>query len=405
MAWDVARGAGVKVAVVDSGVEVSHRDLAGQFAAGTPGYDFQDGQVAQRIDGGSHATHVAGIIAATSGNGIGTAGVAPEAAIVPVQVLDNATDAGTVATAYAGLDFAASQPGVRVVNVSLSARNGAADVLCEPIARHPDVLFVTSAGNSGVDTSQTPVFPASCPQENVISVGASTRLDQRATFSNYGATVDLFAPGEGILSLALGGGDTTMSGTSMAAPFVSGVAALVFSARPELAPAAVRQAITSSVDPVPALAGVSVSGGRLNAYAALLAAGATPMTVRRTSAWHALPAPVLRFPSGTRLKLCARGSTTRGCRKVRTRSGRLAPTMRGTVHLSLRRLGQAAAANVKIDKLYAVKGSAATDAVDFVVRTSERGRRLRPGRYRLTAVQHTRFGVTAPARTILKVAR
>ena len=401
LAWDLSRGAGVKVAVVDNGVDTAVAELAARVGAGAPGWNFADGQAAQVVTADSHATNVAGTLAAESGNGAGVAGVAPAAGIVPVQVLSNATSSGTLGNVYAGMDYAADQPGVRVVNLSLGVNAPSGAVLCEPIARHPDVLFVAAAGNEDSDNDTSPVFPANCPEPNVISVGASTRLDRRASFSNYGTDVDLFAPGKDIVSLVRGGGaPAAMSGSSMAVPFVSGAAALLLSAAPELTPTQVARAILGSVDRLPALSGLAATGGRLNAYAALTAIGATPPTAAAagTAGWRALPAPALTFKHGRHVMR----DRQRGLRVG------LAPTMAGTTTVSLQRLGGRSArvrTPVSVGRPLTASGNDATALVAFDVRSRAQGKALRPGRYRLTAITHTRYGDTAPDGLTFRVAR
>ncbi|HXG92380.1 MAG TPA: S8 family serine peptidase [Blastocatellia bacterium] len=260
-AQNVTRGAGITVAVLDTGVDLTHPTLAGKLVAG---YDFIDNDndpsevgVYGVNRGFGHGTHVAGLVALT----------APEAKIMPVRVLDpeGAGDAWTLAKALA---FAmdpdgnpATSDGANVINLSISmpdrsklVRDVLKAVTCvDPLHMSandlpcflPDgsgAVVVSAAGNSG---SSTPEYPAGDNLAGSVSVGASTQLDQVASFSNYGSWVMVAAPGENILSTVPGGGFGTWSGTSMATPFVAGEAALVRAAYPQMSVAKVAQRIIS----------------------------------------------------------------------------------------------------------------------------------------------------------------
>jgi subtilisin family serine protease len=260
-AWALGKGAGATVAVVDTGADLGHPDLGGRLVTGL---DLVDGDSTPQ-DGHGHGTHVTGTIVAAE-NTIGVVGVAPQAAVMPLRVLD---DQGTgysddVATAF---DYAGDR-GIRVVSASLGAdqRSSAEQ---EAIRTHPNTLYVVAAGNDGTDNDLTGQYPCAYEEPNVVCVGASTEADGMASFSNWGATtVDLFAPGVAIRS-TLRGGYGSLSGTSMATPHVSGAAALLFARHPDWSAAQVKQALLDSADRLTALAGKSVSGGRLNVAAAL----------------------------------------------------------------------------------------------------------------------------------------
>ena len=260
-AWALGKGAGTTVAVVDTGADLGHADLAGRLVTGL---DLVDGDTTPQ-DGHGHGTHVTGTIVAAE-NTIGVVGVAPQGTVMPLRVLD---DQGTgysddVAAAF---DFAGDQ-GVRVVSASLGAdQRSAAEQ--EAIHSHPNTLFVVAAGNDGANNDVNGQFPCGYDEPNIVCVGASTEADGMASFSNYGATtVDLFAPGVGIRS-TLRGGYGSLSGTSMATPHVSGAAALLFARHPDWTAAQVKQALLDGADRLAAFAGRSVSGGRLNVAAAL----------------------------------------------------------------------------------------------------------------------------------------
>ena len=260
-AWALGKGAGTTVAVVDTGADLGHADLAGRLVTGL---DLVDGDTTPQ-DGHGHGTHVTGTIVAAE-NTIGVVGVAPQGTVMPLRVLD---DQGTgysddVAAAF---DFAGDQ-GIRVVSASLGAdQRSAAEQ--EAIHSHPNTLYVVAAGNDAADNDLNGQFPCGYDEPNIVCVGASTEADGMASFSNYGAaSVDLFAPGVGIRS-TLRGGYGSLSGTSMATPHVSGAAALLFARHPDWTAAQVKQALLDSADRLAAFAGRSVSGGRLNVAAAL----------------------------------------------------------------------------------------------------------------------------------------
>ena len=192
-AWAISRGDGATVAVVDSGVDLAHPDLA---AGLLPGYDWvDDDSVPQDLNG--HGTHVAGTVAAAE-NGLGAVGVAPEAGVIPLRVL-GANGAGWGSDVAAAFDWAGDR-GVRIVNASLgSDRITTAERLA--IREHPGTLYVVAAGNDGENVDATPHYPCAYTEANVLCVGATNSRDEIASFSNYGANaVDLFAPGVDIAS-------------------------------------------------------------------------------------------------------------------------------------------------------------------------------------------------------------
>jgi subtilisin family serine protease len=292
-AWSLSTGAGVTVAVVDTGAELTHEDLAGQFAPG--GHDFVDGDD-DPTDENGHGTHVSGTIAALADNGTGVAGIAPGAKLMELRALD-ANGSGTMSDVAAAFDYAGRQ-GVPVVNASLGG--GYSQAVEDAIAAHPNTLYVVAAGNDGADDDDpsSAEYPCAYPLANIVCVGATNNQDQPASFSNYGATsVDLYAPGVNIVSTydSSPSGYAYMSGTSMATPHVAGAAALVVAADPGVSAAQVKRALLSTVDPVAALSGLSVSGGRLNADAAVASIlGVTPEpapTPTPTPAPTSTPAP------------------------------------------------------------------------------------------------------------------
>ena len=224
--WPVTRGAGVTIAVVDTGVDATHPDLAGRLVTG---FNAIDGSSDSTDDNG-HGTRMAGIASAVGFNGVGVVGVAPEAAVMPVKSL-GATGSGTYADIARGIVYAVDH-GARVINLSLGGQVSSStlsDAVAYAIER--GVVLVAAAGNFGV---QAPSYPAA--YTDVIAVGATDEQDVRAAFSSYGAWLDLVAPGVDILTTNLGGGYADSSGTSPAAPFVSAAAALVLAINPALQP-------------------------------------------------------------------------------------------------------------------------------------------------------------------------
>lgn len=299
-AWDITTGSpSVVVAVVDTGVDYNHPDLADNIVRNTAeipynnidddgngyvddynGYDFysRDGDP---VDEFGHGTHCAGIVGARGDNATGVVGINWNVGILPVRVM-GPTGGGSDADVASGVIYA-TQRGASVVSLSLGGENPST-VLDNAIdyARTADVLVVAAAGNEGVNNDTIPSYPANSNYDNVISVAATDSSDALAGFSNYGpVTVDVAAPGRGILSTYLASSFLTMSGTSMATPYVAGLAALMKSVQPSLGYAALKEIIKNTSDPLPSLAGMTASGGRVNAYRAVVAAaeGVVPTPV------------------------------------------------------------------------------------------------------------------------------
>jgi len=240
--WSTTRGAGVIVAIVDSG-SGPHPDLDSNvdpglaISGGTEQADFAD------VDNEGHGTHVAGIVAAITDNAVGVAGVAPAARILPIRVLD-ANGSGDSRDVARGIRLAADR-GARVINLSLGGAFESASVTqAIDYATSKGALTVAAAGNGG--SLSTPKWPAA--YDGTIAVTSIDPDDQAPNFTQRGDYIDIAAPGSRIVSTAKGDYNS-QSGTSMSAAFVSGAAALLFSARPELTPAEVRDMIlTSAVD-------------------------------------------------------------------------------------------------------------------------------------------------------------
>jgi subtilisin family serine protease len=402
-AWKTTTGAGITVAVVDSGVNGAVTDLQSQVGANTreiPGNgidDDHDGLVDDvrgwdfisndndPVDQMGHGTHVAGIIAAESGNGAGVEGVAPDARVLPIRVL-NGGGAGSDSTIAQGLDYAGDL-GIRIVNVSLGGP-GASQTLTDAMAAHPGTLYVIAAGNSNADNDGAPEYPCTAPLDNVLCVGASDEADRKASFSNYGAhTVDVFAPGTDIVSTLNTGNYGFMSGTSMAAPNVAGVAALALAANPAATTAQLKQAIIGSVDSAPALAGLSVSSGRVDAPAAVAAIRAMPLEAQPTGTPQptatpapppapAEPAPAPPVQAAPPVAPAQTAPATVQTLKVRKLRATFVLTRGAAVRVSLVRRGSATKASVAWT--LSAHGGANT------LNLEARARRLKPGRYVLT---------------------
>lgn len=299
-AWDTCRGSNeVVVAVIDTGVDYNHPDLQGNlwineveskglfgadddkngYTDDARGYNFAYGSN-DPIDDHGHGTACAGIIAAVGNNNRDIAGVCWTAKIMPLKILDS-TGNGTVADAIPAIHYAVDN-GADIISGSWGGEENSA-ALQEAIAyaRDQGVVVVAAAGNAGLST---PYYPAAYPE--VISVAATDETDQRWIGSNYGAWVSLAAPGVKIVSLsatvpgqvARDKDRSVMTGTSLAAPHVTGTCALLLAADPFLTCAEVQQIVTTtgdSIDP-----GTCSSNRRLNVANALRAAIPTVGTIR-----------------------------------------------------------------------------------------------------------------------------
>jgi thermitase len=240
-AWDTTTGSpSVVIAILDTGIATAHPKFSGKIVAGGTNCTQDLGGVE---DTNGHGTHVAGIAAATGNTGIGIAGIAWGAQILPIKVLDSA-GRGSSITVACGIDavrlYAVANPTTRVVvNTSLGGE-GYSWAMKDSIdaAIQNNVLIISAAGNSG---KAAVLFPAAYP--GVMAVGATIPTNDRATFSSYGAELSVAAPGADIYSTWLGGGYAFLSGTSMAAPHVTGVAALLRGLNPGFIPTQVRAQI------------------------------------------------------------------------------------------------------------------------------------------------------------------
>jgi subtilisin family serine protease len=268
-AWDLTMGtSSVTIAVLDTGVSPVP-DLAGALV---PGHDFIRGGNDTTDDNG-HGTQVASVAAARTGNGMGIAGACGRCSIMPVKVLD-ANGVGNSTTVAQGIDWAVAH-GANVINLSM-ATTGNEQVLTTAIsaAVARGVTVVIAAGNSGSDNPSAGGYPAA-GSADAIRVGAIAQNNTLYSWSNRGSWVDIAAPGSAEAATAQGTYFLGVNGTSVAAPFVSGVVGLLLSENPSLTPAAVKALLEATGKPV---AGLDVaSGKRLDAYAALVGAASAPL--------------------------------------------------------------------------------------------------------------------------------
>jgi len=268
-AWQTTTGSSATViAVIDSGIDFTHLDLVNNQwtnpnsadSGDLHGWDFitNSGEIQ---DEQGHGTAVAGIIAAEGNNSLGITGVMWRASVMSLRVLDN-TGTGDVGDAVDAIDYAVAH-GAHVINLSWGT-SGESVALRDAIERaiKSNVIVVCSAGNAGSNLQTAPYYPASFNIKNLISVAATDSSDQLASWSNWSArSVTLAAPGTNILTTQRGGGYWSVTGTSAAAPIVSGIAGLLRTARPRGPVNIITKAITDSVRQTASLNGKVSSGG------------------------------------------------------------------------------------------------------------------------------------------------
>ncbi|MHC4573778.1 MAG: S8 family serine peptidase [Planctomycetota bacterium] len=287
-AWDIGTGSqDIVVAVIDTGVDYTHVDLAANMWVneaeyyGTPGvdddgngyvddiygYDFRNND-GDPMDDHFHGTHCAGTVGAVGNNGEGVAGVCWNVRIMAVKFLSSG-GSGTTEDAISSVEY------TTLMGANLSSNSWGGGGYSQGLKDAIDaggaagMLFVAAAGNDNENTDEHPHYPSSYDCESVISVMSTNHNDSKSGFSNYGpVSVDLGAPGSDILSCKLGGGYHYLSGTSMATPHVAGASALVWSMNTMLSNSEVKDILLRTVDPI--LPGMCVSEGRLNVYNAIL---------------------------------------------------------------------------------------------------------------------------------------
>lgn len=283
-AWEITSGSSkVLVANIDTGIDYNHEDLinnvwrnpgeipgdgldndANGYVDDIVGWDFRD-KDARPFDDNSHGSHTAGTVAATGGNGIGVSGVAQQASVMGLRFLGGSQGSGTLEDAIKAIDYA-TENGAQIMSNSWGG-GGYSQVMFDAISRANDkgILFVAAAGNSGSDNDKKAQYPASYQLPNVLTVAATDSGDKLASFSCFGLkSVHLAAPGVKILSTVPGGKYSSLSGTSMAAPHVTGAAVLLKAAYPNMKAKELKEVLMQSVEQLPTLTDKVSTGGRLN---------------------------------------------------------------------------------------------------------------------------------------------
>ena len=289
--WETTTGSRETiVAVIDTGVDTTHRDLIRNLwrnrieVTGRSGSDddrngYTDdvagwnfvADTSDVTDDNGHGTEMAGIIAAQGNNNLGISGVMWRVAIMPLKALDSG-GSGSIADVVEAIDYA-SQNHAAVISCSFGT-GGFSQALLEAINRASisGTLVVSSAGNNGEDITQSPYYPASYSAGNLISVAATTNTDELAPFSNWSpGEVEIAAPGVAVETTQQGGGYTTVTGTSASAPLVAGVAGLLKTLRPWISAQTVRLSLIAGVRSSPYLTGKVLSNGIVNAGGAITA--------------------------------------------------------------------------------------------------------------------------------------
>jgi outer membrane protein assembly factor BamB len=285
-AWDTVHDAtNVVVGVLDSGIRLTHQDLAGNLWSKPPGTSHAGTHGINVIDGNGavssynpndsdtgHGTHVSGIIGAIGNNGIGIAGVAWKVQLMGLRFLHGGDGTGSVSDAVTCINYAIEN-GAQIINGSYGAptySDAEKDAILA--ARNAGIIFVAAAGNDTLDTDHGNDYPAAYPLDNIVTVAATNQNDTFADYSNYGSgSVDLAAPGTDILS-TYNGSDSdyeTFSGTSMATPHVTGALALLRAKFPSETYRQIINRLLRGTDRLSALSGKVQTGGRLNVASAL----------------------------------------------------------------------------------------------------------------------------------------
>ena len=283
-AWDASQGAGVTIAVLDSGVNTSHPDLKDRIVGG---YNANDNNT-DVTDVCGHGTAVAGVAGASANNGQGVAGMAGTARILPIRIAftDSTGCHAYLSTIATGLTYAADN-GARIANISYDNLNGSAAVLSAArYMRSKGGLVVVSAGNSNVDAN-LPADPA------MMVVSATDSADAKASFSSWGSFVTLSAPGVSLWTTNREGAYSSWTGTSFSSPLTAGVAAVLMAARPDLSNTQIESLMFSSAVDLGAAGRDPVFGyGRVDAAAAMRAALSYVNTVDTTAPLAAIAAPL-----------------------------------------------------------------------------------------------------------------
>lgn len=281
--WNISTGdTGIIIAVIDSGVDPSHPDLAAKLL---PGYNYLNRNT-DTHDVLGHGTAVAGTAAAISDNQTGVAGIAWRNPVLPLVVL-NSSNYATYSDIASAIIFAADN-GAKVINISIGGSSYSSTLQSAVnYAWNKGVVIVASAMNN---SSSTPMYPAAL--DNVIAASATDKSDNFASFSNYGQWIDLSAPGVSILTTSNGGSYGSWSGTSFSSPIIAGLAALVFSAKPTLTNAQVIDLMRQNSDDLGVIGYDNYFGhGRVNVNETLLAASGAVTTQDVTPPTAAIASP------------------------------------------------------------------------------------------------------------------
>lgn len=288
-AWDIETGSDqIIVAIIDSGIDYNNENIKNNVwinkaeASGKPGVDDDNngyvddiyginavGGSVNPLDDNGHGSHCAGTIGGTGNDGKGITGVNWKVKMMGLKFLA-ADGAGTLEAAVKAIDYAIKM-GAKVMSNSWGSYTSS-QALQEAILRShkAGVIFIAAAGNDGTNNDEKPMFPASHDFPNVISVAANDNNGSFAGFSNWGKkSVHIGAPGVGIYGIWKGGETKSPSGTSMAAPFVSGVAALVLAHEPNITNIEIKERLLRTARPLASFRGQVTSGGMINAFNAL----------------------------------------------------------------------------------------------------------------------------------------
>lgn len=287
-AWDITNGSSsVIVGILDTGIDINHEDLSGIFYTNpgeiasngidddhngyiddVNGWDFanDDNTVYDNATDDSHGTALAGVIAAVGNNSKGICGVAPNVKILPLKFRN-----GMKVTSSSNYDIIeaisyAKALGVKIINCSFTCYNSPE---LKDAMEKSGMLFVCAPGNGSDNLDNTSLYPCSYDLPNILGVASVNNKGELSTFSGYGTSVQLAAPGENIISPRPGNQYSFSSGTSLSVPYVTGVAALIQSYKPDLGANEIAEIIKSSVRPMNSLKGKTGTGGMLDAYNAL----------------------------------------------------------------------------------------------------------------------------------------
>ncbi|PKM94319.1 MAG: hypothetical protein CVU84_12750 [Firmicutes bacterium HGW-Firmicutes-1] len=284
-AWDAltTNNSSILIGVLDTGIDINHKDLKSNIFINTNeipgngidddgngyiddvnGWDFanKDNSVYDDASKDKHGTHIAGIIAADD-NGVGVVGVAKDAKVLPLKFINGTS--GYTSDAIEAIEYAGHM-GVDIINCSFGSSDY--NYALKEAMDKSDILFVTASGNNGLDTATNPIYPACFELDNNISVAAYDSAGKLASFSNYGTKIDVAAPGVNILSTTPNNTYEQMSGTSMAAPHVTGIAALIKSNYQDISTQDVKSRIKGNTVKIEALSGKISTNGRVDAYQA-----------------------------------------------------------------------------------------------------------------------------------------